>query len=139
MRSAKKPPVQPMGSFSLMLELLKKHYVWVSAIVTALAPLAGIVNLVTYSHFIGRSDVFMPSLELGPGLILLWLAYILFFVLIIGSMLVSSIFLSFGLNELRPKPQYAASIVRVITVVTALTMLNVVIPVTIHAFRRWKH
>nr|WP_312972990.1 hypothetical protein [Pseudomonas sp.] len=118
-----------------MLELLKNHYVWVSAIVTALAPLAGIVNLVTYSHFIGRPDVFMPSLELGPGLILLWLAYILFFVLLIGSMLVSSIFLSFGLNELRPKPQYAASIVRVITVVTALTMLIVVIPVAIHAFR----
>lgn len=135
MRSAKKPPAQPARSFSWMLELLKEHYGWISAIVAALATLAGIVNLVTYSHYIGRSDVFMPSLELGPGLILLWLAYILFFVLLIGSMLVSSFFLSFGLGELRPKPQYVASIVRVITVVTAVTMLIVVIPVGIQAFR----
>lgn len=135
MRSAKETLVQPTGSFSLMLELLKEHYVWISAIVAALAPLAGIVNLVTYSHFIGRADVFMPSLELGPGLILLWLAYILFFVLLIGSMLVSSIFLSFGLNELRPKPQYAASIVRIITVITAVAMIVVVIPVGIQAYQ----
>lgn len=134
MRSVKKPLAQPAGSFSWMLELLKEHCGWISAIAAALAPLAGIVNLVTYSHYIGRPDVFMPSLELGPGLILLWLAYILFFVLLIGSMLISSLFLSFGLGELRPKPLAAASIARILTIITAASMFVVVLPVGYRAY-----
>lgn len=134
MRSAKKPPAQPAGSFSWMLELLKKHWGWISGIGAALAPIAGIVNLATYAHYIGRPDIFMPSLELGPGLILLWLAYILFFVLLIGSMLISSLFLSFGLSELRPKPPAAASIARILTIITAASMFIVVLPVGYRAY-----
>ncbi|MFF5866727.1 hypothetical protein [Pseudomonas sp. NPDC012596] len=117
-----------------MLELLKEHWGWISGIVAALAPIAGIVNLATYAHYIGRPDVFMPSLELGPGLILLWLAYILFFVLLIGSMLISSLFLSFGLSELRPKPPAAASIARVLTIITAASMFVVILPVGYQAY-----
>lgn len=134
MRSAKKSPPQPAGSFSWTLELLKGHCGWISGIVAAMAPIAGIVNLATYAHYIGRPDVFMPSLELGPGLILLWLAYILFFVLLIGSMLISSLFLSFGLSELRPKPPAAASIARILTIITSVSMFAVVLPVGYQAY-----
>ncbi|XEG73697.1 hypothetical protein QA447_05555 [Pseudomonas sp. abacavir_1] len=106
--------------------LLKRHYASISATVAALAPFAGIVNLAAYTRHIGRPDVFMPSLELGPGLILLWLAYALFFAVLIGSMLITSLFMSWGIGFLRPKPDYAASLVRILTAVTAASMLLVI-------------
>lgn len=128
-------PTQQPAFASWMLVLLKEHYGWISAIIAALAPFAGIINLGVYAHYVGRADVFMPSLELGPGLILLWLAYILFFVILIGGMLITSLFLSWGLSGLRPKPEYAASIVRTLTVITAAAMLCVVIPVGVAAYQ----
>lgn len=127
MHSTQVSTAQPNESFSWILELLKEHWGWISAIVATLAPLAGIVNLVTYSHYIGRQDVFMPSLELGPGLILLWLAYILFFVLVISNMLFSSLILSLGLSKLRPNPETSASITRIVVAITALSMFTVVL------------
>lgn len=135
MQSENSHPAQQPGFSRWVLGLLKEHYGWISAIVAALAPLAGIINLAIYTHYVGRSDVFMPSLELGPGLIVLWLTHILFFAFLIGSMCITSLFLSWGLSELRPKPNYAASIVRILTVITAVAMLGVLVPIGIAAYR----
>lgn len=121
----------PAAQTFWMLDLLKEHYGWVSAIAAAL----GILNLVIYTHHIGRPDVFMPSLELGPGLILLWITHLFFFAVLIGSMLFPSLVFSGGLSALRPKPEYAASIVRILTTITVLAMLGVVIPIGAAAYR----
>lgn len=122
----------PQPAFtSWVLNLLKEHYGLVSAIAAAL----GIFNLAIYTHHIGRPDVFMSSLELGPGLILLWITHLFFFAVLIGSMLFPSLVFSGGLSALRPKPEYAASIVRVLTAITAFAMLGVVIPIGAAAYQ----
>jgi hypothetical protein len=124
------PAPQPAFT-SWVLDLLKEHYGWVSVIAAGL----GILNLAIYTHHIGRPDVFMSSLEFGPGLILLWITHLFFFVVLIGSMLFPSLVFAGGLSALRPKPEYAASIVRVLTGLTAFAMLGVVIPIGAAAYR----
>ena len=131
MQPEKNPSFSPPVFSSAILELLKQHYGWISTIVAAL----GVVNLAIYTHHIGRSDVFMASLELGPGLVLLCLAHLFFFAMLIGSMMITSLVLSGGLNALRPKPECAASIVRSLTGIAALAMLSVVIPIGVSAWR----
>lgn len=134
MQSENTPPAQQPGFSSWMLELMKEHYGWMSAIIAALASFAGIVNLAVYTHYIGRADVFMTSLELGPGLVLLWLAFVLFLVILIGSMLITSLFLSAGLSWLRPLPEHTEAIVRGLTAITAAGMLALLVPVGYFAY-----
>lgn len=133
MQPLNNPEDQKAETSPLSLELLKEHYGWISAISAAIAPFAGFLNLLIYTHYIGRADVFMSSLEIGPGVILLWLAHTLFFVLLIGSMLITSVLLAGGLSEMRPKPKHAESIVRGLTLMIVTSMLGVILPVGIGA------
>lgn len=128
------PSSRPAPSFWI-LDFLKEHYGWASSIIIALSPLAGITNLLVYTHYIGRADVFRDSLEIGPGLILLWLTYILFFAILIGSMSISSFVLAAGLRELRPKPEYMIPIVRNLVAIVASSMLFVTLPIGFYAQR----
>lgn len=96
--------------------------------IAALAPLAGIANLAIYTHYIGRPDVFMPSLVLGPGLLVLWLAGVLALVMIIFCMSVTSIILSATLNWLAPATAHVEEIVRKVFSVTAASMLGITLP-----------
>lgn len=125
------PNVQGQGLAFWVLNVIKDHYGWIFAVIAALAPLAGIVNLAIYTHYIGRPDALLPSLELGPGLIVLWLAYILAFVLIIGSMLVTSLILSGLFSWLRPFPSQAEEVVRQVFALTGAAMLGVILPIGI--------
>jgi MFS family permease len=133
MQPLNNPEDQKAETSPWALGVLKEHYGWISAIAAAIAPFAGFLNLLIYTHYIGRADVFMSSLEIGPGVILLWLAHTLFFVLLIGSMLITSVLLAGGLSEIRPKPEFAESVVRRLTLMTVVSMLGVIIPAALGA------
>lgn len=125
------PNVQGQGLALWVLNVVKDHYGWIFAVVAALSPLAGIVNLAIYTHYIGRPDALLPSLELGPGLIVLWLTYILAFVLILGTMLVTSLILSGLFSWLRPFPSQAEKVVRQVIALTGAAMLGIILPIGI--------
>ncbi|WP_440465725.1 hypothetical protein ACKI1H_17220 [Pseudomonas sp. YH-1] len=123
------PNVQGQGLALWVLNVVKDHYGWIFAVVAALSPLAGIVNLAIYTHYIGRPDALLPSLELGPGLVVLWLAYILAFVLILGAMLITSLILSGLFGWLRPFPGQAEKVVRQVIALTGAAMLGIIVPI----------
>ncbi|MCP9340341.1 hypothetical protein [Stutzerimonas xanthomarina] len=119
-------PEKESGGSLWVLELIKNHFAWISATVAAMAPIAGIFSLVVYVNYIGRPDVLLRSLQFSPSLIVLVLAFILFFVAIVGSMLITSYFFSLVPAWLRPKPEYGDSFTRRLFGVTVLGMLGIV-------------
>jgi len=82
------------------LALVKEHFPWISSVTVVLAPFLGLLNLWAFAQFIGRPDVFFQSLEFGPGLALLMVAYVVAFFAVIGSLLVSSYFFTILLEFL---------------------------------------
>ncbi|WP_022960754.1 hypothetical protein [Halopseudomonas pelagia] len=91
------------------LTLLKEHFVWVSPVAVGLAFLAGLLNLLAFTWFIGRPELFSLSLEFGPSLALLMLSYLAIFAAIVASMLVTSLVFIATLQQLRPKPNFSRS------------------------------
>ena len=126
-------PEQENGSLWI-LELIKNHFTWISATVAAFAPLAGILNLAVYANYIGRPDIFLRSLQFGPSLVILFLAFILLFVGIVGSMLITSYFFSLIPSWLRPMSEHADSITRRLFGMTVLGMLGIVLILGIASF-----
>lgn len=134
MQSQNESSAQRPSLASLIVNFFKEHYGWVSSIIVVLSPLAGILNLLIYTNYIGRANVFRDSIELGPGLVLLWVIYILFFAFLIGSMSISSFVLAAGLRELQPKSEYTVPIFRNLIAIVAASMLTITIPIGLYAY-----
>ncbi|MFV3093253.1 hypothetical protein ACNJYG_22595 [Pseudomonas sp. GW6] len=100
------------SEYGRLFTLIKEHFTWVSPVAVALAFLAGLLNLLAFTWFIGRPELFSRSLEFGPSLALLMLSYLAIFAAIISSMLVTSWFFMATLRQLRPKPESAESMTR---------------------------
>jgi len=93
------------------LALVKEHFPWVSSVTVVLAPFLGLLNLWAFTQFIGRPDVFFQSLEFGPGLVLLMVAYVVAFFGVIGSLFISSYFFTILLESLNFDQAPANSVV----------------------------
>lgn len=114
--------------------LIKEHFTWISAVVAALASLAGILNLLVFTRYIGRPDVFSRSLEFGPSLAVLLLTYLLIFLAIAGSMLITSYFFTLVTSWLRPKPEFAEPMIRQLFGMVVSGMLSIILVVMILAY-----
>jgi len=56
-----------------MLKLIKENFPLISPVVAILFPVLGLSPLLIFSKFIGRPDVFIPSLEFGLELVFVFL------------------------------------------------------------------
>jgi len=104
-------PEQNNASQSL-LTALKDHFVWVSPVAVILASLIGLLNLLVFTWYINRPELFSRSLEFGPSLALLMLSYLMILAGIVGSMLITSYFFALTLQGLQPKPEYTGALAR---------------------------
>ncbi|HFJ0421609.1 TPA: hypothetical protein ACGS08_004214 [Pseudomonas aeruginosa] len=120
---------KPKSPFLQALKLIRKHFVWASAVAAGLASLAGVLNLLVFTRYIGRQDVFMDSLELGPGLVVLMLSYVLIFIAITGSMLITSYFFTLAPSWLRHRLETNRLIVRHLLEMTVSGMFSIVLVV----------
>jgi len=71
-----------------------------SSIILFVAYFLGAVNLGVFSWFIGRPDVFMQSLEVGPGLLAVMVSGLLPLLMIIGGLVIPSLFFALPVKYL---------------------------------------
>jgi len=62
-----------------MLKLIKESFPLISPVVAISFPVLGLSPLLIFSKFIGRPDVFIPSLEFGLELVFVFLVFLLVF------------------------------------------------------------
>lgn len=122
------------NGYGRLFTLLKEHFVWISPVAVVLAFLAGLLNLLAFTWFIGRPELFSRSLEFGPSLALLMLSYLAIFAAIVASMLSTSCFFTITLQQLRPKPEAVESMTRslLIMVVGGMSLVIVLVPILVH-------
>ncbi|MFN9525559.1 MAG: hypothetical protein ACK561_25985 [Pseudomonadaceae bacterium] len=118
---------KPKSPFLQALKLIRKHFVWASAVAAGLASLAGVLNLLVFTRYIGRPDVFTRSLEWGPGLVVLMLSYVLIFIAITGSMLITSYFFTLTPSWLRHRLKINELIIRHLLGMTVSGMFSIVL------------
>jgi len=75
--------------------------VFSSSVTLVVAYFVGAVNLWGFSWFIGRPDVFMQSLDVGPGLLALMASSLISLLLIIGFPLIPSLFFFLHVKDLK--------------------------------------
>jgi len=73
------------------LEYIQENFFWFSSVAVVFASFLGVVNLWGFSRFIGRPDVFIPSLEFEPGLALLMISYLVIDIFLVVLFLPTSL------------------------------------------------
>ncbi|WP_060484824.1 hypothetical protein [Pseudomonas sp. NBRC 111123] len=122
----------PAGTSRRLLQLVKDNYSWLSAILAVIVSTSGLLNLLLYTNYIGRPDVFLRSLEVGPSLILLWLVYFVLSILALGIMVCTSCVIVQIITWLQPAPQHSAAVLRNLLFTLALCVLAGISPVAIN-------
>jgi len=101
--SVLRPPEEKRSSLATWIRCFQDNPLGISSVALALAYFLGALNLWFFTRFVGRPDVFMQSLEFGPGLVALMVSGLATLFIVIGTLVVSSWFFVFPMEYLEFK------------------------------------
>jgi len=86
------------GKTKCLFKCIQDNFFWVSALVGLFASFLGLFNLWGFTQFVGRSDVFMPSLGFGQELLVVAFSCLISIGIVVGSLVAPSYILTFLLQ-----------------------------------------
>jgi len=83
------------------IKCCRENFFWVSSFFTFLASCLGLFSLWVFAQFVGRPDVFVQSLEFGPGLLLLVPFFLFVYGILIACFIGSSWLFVFAVRNFK--------------------------------------